>query len=622
MPHAELVNGEILVQTHWNESELIGQVPGIRWHEERRVWRIPVNWTACIQLRGIFGERLTVGQSLADWSQREHKERIQPTLELRDRTSLGFEIGNRSHLFAKLYPFQVVGAEWLIQTGSGLLADEMGAGKTIQVLAALEHLGAEAFPALVICPNSVKFNWADEATKWVPSAVPHVVHGSATERRKILENAGKDPWALVVINYEGTRTLSRLAGFGSQALRRCVACGGRNPQVKVAACEAHAKELNKINWRTVIVDEAHRIKDPNAKQTRAAWALGQQQSVERRYALTGTPLANNPSDLWSIMHFVDHVEYPVKSKFVGRYCLAAYGTYGGMEIKGLHPDTKAEFYKFFDPRFRRMPKALVLQQLPAKVQSTRYVELAPKQMKVYRQFASEMSVFQPDGSLLIAANDLETRLRLLQLSSAALEEYGDGWRMADPSPKVDEVIAILEEMGDRPVAIAAHHRQLIDLLAARLDKEKISYGLFTGAQKDFEREIAKRDFQAGKLRVFAFTMAAGGTGITLTAADTLIRMQRSWSMIDNKQTEDRVHRIGSEIHESIQIIDIVSRETVEEDQILALLEKSMRLEEIARDKAKLQAAGLNTSHLDILEASIMSSDLAGAGQALRAEQDN
>jgi SNF2 family DNA or RNA helicase len=621
MPHAELVAGEILVQTHWNESELIGQVPGIRWHEERRVWRCPVNWTACIQLRGIFGDKLTVGQSLAQWSQDEYKDRIERSLELRDLVSLGWEVGNKDHLFAKLFPFQVVGVEWMMTTQHGLLADEMGGGKTIQALTVLESLGAQAFPALVICPNSVKFNWASEAAVWAPSAHPYVVDGSATERRRIIEKAAGDPFALVVINLEATRTLSKLAGYGSQALRRCVSCGGKDPKIKSTACEAHVKELNRIGWRTVICDEAHRIKDPNAKQTRAVWALGQQTTVTRRYALTGTPLANNPSDLWSIMHFVDHIEYPVKSKFIGRYCLAAYGTYGGLEIKGLHPDTKAEFYKFFDPRFRRMPKALVLQQLPPKQQSTRYVELAPKQAKAYKAFEKEYAAYLPDGSLLIAPNDLEARLRLLQLSSAALEETPDGWRMHDPSPKVDEVLAILEEMGDRPLAVAAYHKQLINLLAARLDKEKISYGLVTGDQKPFERELAIRDFQAGKLRVLAFTMATGGTGITLTAANTIVRMQRSWSMIDNKQTEDRVHRIGSEVHDSVHVIDIVSRETVEEQQLITLLEKSMRLEEIARDKAKLQAAGLDTSHLDILEATIMSSDLAGAGQALQADRD-
>lgn len=618
MPHAELVEGEILVQTHWNESELIGQVPGIRWHEERRVWRCPVNWTACIQLRGIFGDRLTVGQSLADWSQREHGQRVKPSLELRDLTEFG---STPASFFGGLFPFQAVGVEWMLTAGSGLLADEMGGGKTIQALTVLESLGAQAFPALVICPNSVKFNWEREAGIWSPLANTYVVHGSATERRRIIEKAAGDPFALVVINLEATRTLSKLAGYGSQALRRCTSCGGKDPKIKSTGCEAHVKELNRIPWRTVICDEAHRIKDPNAKQTRAVWALGQQTTVARRYALTGTPLANNPSDLWSVMHFVDHVEYPVKSKFIGRYCLAAYGTYGGMEIKGLHPDTKAEFYKFFDPRFRRMPKALVLQQLPPKQQSTRYVELAPKQLKAYKTFEKEGAVFQPDGSLLIAPNDLELRLRLLQLSSAALEDTPDGWRMYDPSPKVDEVLLILEEMGDRPLAVAAYHKQLINLLAARLDKDKISYGLVTGDQKDFERELAIRDFQAGKLRVLAFTMATGGTGITLTAANTIVRMQRSWSMIDNKQTEDRVHRIGSEIHDSVHVIDIVSRETVEEQQLITLLEKSARLEEIARDREKLSAAGIDTSHLDILEAQIMNSDLAGAGQALRAEKD-
>lgn len=618
MPHAELIDHHIVVQTQWNESELIQQMPGIRWNGELRVWRIPLNWTACIQLRGIFGDKLTVGESLAQWSQQEFSSRVKPAIELRNLTKFDYDEGS---LPGELFAFQRVGVEFLLTTRHALLADEMGGGKTIQALTVLETLGAQAFPALVICPNSVKFNWAKEAGDWAISANPYVVNGSALERRRILARAAGDPAALLIINLEAARSFSRLAGFGSQALRRCLSCGGKDPKVKTASCEAHSKELNQIPWKTVIVDEAHRIKDPNAKQTRAVWALGQQSSVTRRIALTGTPIANNPADLWSLMHFVDHEEYPVKSKFVSRYCLLAYGTYGGMEVKGLHPDTKAEFYKFFDPRFRRMPKSLVLTQLPPKVPSTRIVEMSPKQRKAYKDIETEMCTFLPDGSLMVAPNDLEARLRLLQFSSAAMESTPEGWRMTDPCPKVDVLLEILEEMGDRPVAVAAYHRQLIDLAAARLDKEKISYGLITGKQKTFERDIALRDFQAGKLRVLLFTMAAGGTGLTMTAADTLIRLQRSWSMIDNKQTEDRVHRIGSERHETVHIIDIVTKDSVEEAQIESLRAKEMRLEEIARDIEKLKAAGLDASYLEQLQDEIMNSDLAGAKAGVGAVED-
>jgi SNF2 family DNA or RNA helicase len=131
---------------------------------------------------------------------------------------------------------------------------------------------------------------------------------------------------------------------------------------------------------------------------------------------------------------------------------------------------------------------------------------------------------------------------------------------------------------------------------------------------EFERRRVLAEFQAGQLNRLLFTVAAGGTGLTMTAADTIIFLQRAWSMIDNKQAEDRVHRIGSEIHESIHVIDIVTRGSVEEGQIARLTEKFLRLQEITRDRAMLlmgssNAAVYSAQHLDELEERILNSEL-------------
>jgi SNF2 family DNA or RNA helicase len=184
--------------------------------------------------------------------------------------------------------------------------------------------------------------------------------------------------------------------------------------------------------------------------------------------------------------------------------------------------------------------------------------------------------------------------------------------LTEPSPKLDEFMDVLDELGDRPVVVAAEQRRLIELACVRLDKADISYGLITGAVDAYDRQIALESFQAGRLRVLLFTLKAGGTGLTMTAADTIIFLQRSWSLIDNKQGEDRVHRIGSEIHESINIIDIVTEDTIEETQIARLYEKSMRLEEITRDRATLLRAGKSIVHLDDEENRIMNTFLGEA----------
>jgi SNF2 family DNA or RNA helicase len=130
-------------------------------------------------------------------------------------------------------------------------------------------------------------------------------------------------------------------------------------------------------------------------------------------------------------------------------------------------------------------------------------------------------------------------------------------------------------------------RQLIDLLSAELDKLKIPHGLITGAQNEDERQQAVDDFQSGKIKWILFTAQAGGVGITLTAARRLVMLQRPWSLVDYKQALDRVHRIGSEIHDSISIIDYVTEGTIEERVIQVLDAKADNFEEIVRDKAQL-----------------------------------
>jgi SNF2 family DNA or RNA helicase len=303
---------------------------------------------------------------------------------------------------------------------------------------------------------------------------------------------------------------------------------------------------------------------------------------------------------------------------VDRYCLQAWNAACGLDVVGLNPQTRDEFYKFFDPRFRRMPKALVLPQLPPRIYHTRVVEMTPKQRKAYKEIERQLAARLDDGTILVAKTNLSAQTRLLQLSSSyATITYGDDpndvaqWQveLCEPSPKIDELMVVLDELGDSQCVVAAESRRLIELAATRLTKASVSYGLITGAVDEYERREALQRFQAGHLRVLAFTLKAGGTGLTMTAAGTMIRLQRSWSMIDNKQGVDRIHRIGSERHESINIIDIITKDTVEEPQVLRLHSKERRLDEITRDRATLLRAGRSAVHLDEEESKILSSFL-------------
>lgn len=590
MPTASVRNGEIWLESVWSDKERIKQVPGARWSASDVQWRLPLSWASCVVLRGVFGSQLVLDGSLRDWAALERTIRVDPAMASRDITGTEWGSNSEDALFNKLYPFQKAGVDFLDRAGSAVLGDDMGTGKTIQLLYTLHRQLAGAEPALVVCPNSMKGTWAREAKTWYPECTPYIVGGGAVARRKTLATAAADSSALVIINFESVRLHSRTAGYGSIRLARCVACGGTDSKVKESACEVHPRELNAIAFAAVVVDEAHRLKDPKAKQTRAIWALGEMASVRHRYAATGTAIANGIEDIWSIGHFVSPLEFPRKSAFVDRYCQPVFNQWGGMTTGGLNPATAAEFYKFFDPRYRRMNKARVLPFLPEKVRVSRYVQMTDKQAKAYDRIMDGVPVTKLEsGALMVVKDDIVANTRLLQFSSAYMEETGldkDGrpvFKMCDPSPKIDALMEIVEEMDGRQLAVCAMHESLISLAAARLEKAGISFGLITGPVKQWERDIYLSQFQKGELQVMLFTMAAGGVGLTMTAADTIVFLQRDWSAINNKQSEDRVHRIGSEKHQQVTIIDLIAEGTIEEGQIEKLMVKLAKMEQIHRD---------------------------------------
>lgn len=570
--------GRFDVQSDWNERELVKTIPGAKWDAERKLWHIPQTWPACLQMRGTFGQRLTISDEVREWASARKLE-VDAAVAWHSVIDPGIEVDG-------LYPWQVADYYWASAAGTGmLLGNDQGTGKTASAQTVVRGL-ADGLPALVICPNSVKRVWENEAKRWVPEANVYVIGGGAVQRKKIIDQALADPKALVVINYEGLKTHSRLAPYGSVRLKRCKECGGDdNPVVKPAQCHVHKKELNDTNWiRTIVIDEAHRLKDPKSQQTRAVWAVCHDPSVVRRIAMTGTPIANHIGDLWAIMHAIARDEYPVRSHFLDRYAQMSWNAFGGLDVVGLRQDTAAEFYAFFDSRYRRVTKAAAAPWLPDKIRSVRYAEMSTKMKKAYKELDDQMVTRFEDGTIAFATNSLTQTTRLLQLASSYGTTEADGsYKMCEPSPKLDVLDEILEETGDRPICVCALSKQLINLAAVRLEKRGVPFGLITGDVHEIERRRTLDAFQAGRLKALMFTLGAGGEGLTMTAADTIVFLQRSWSVVQNLQAEDRVHRIGSEIHEVINIIDVVMPDTIEEDQIVKVYAKLRRLEEVRRD---------------------------------------
>lgn len=650
MPYVERRGEDLIaVDVQYTEREQVKTLPGSRWDPETKTWTLPLTWASCVQLRGVFGQSLQVGPQLTAWSVEEHRRRIAPALDMRAKLRLPNDVTINTHLNDKVtpYDFQLCGVGFLTTAGSALLGDDMGVGKTIQALAAL---GPDALPALVITPNSVKTAWARSADHWHKVAVPYVVTGGAAQRRRILKEAREDPHALVILNIEAVRLFSRLAPFGNVSLARCRECDPRhgNEQLTASRCEVHPKELNTFGFKTVILDEAHKIKEPRSKQTRAVWAVGHGSTVRTRWALTGTPIANHVGDLWSIMHFVAPDEYPTKSKFVDRYSLQSWNAFGGLDIVGINPTTRDEFFKILDPRYRRTPKQLVLSQLPQKIRSTRWVDMSSKQQKAYDDMETRLMTIMPDGQVFSASDNLVKTTRLMQLASSFAEvewteepevkpndtcycaEQGmpeheqfcmKRWKihvtLCEPSPKLDALEDIIEERGGRPLVVAAQSAQLINLAANRLKKSGVRYGRIVGDVSEYDRQQVIDRFNRDQIQVVLMTIDAGGTGVDgLQHSDTLVVLQRSWKMVANVQLEARVDRIGSEKHDSVHIIDVVTRGTIEEAKLFPRMqEKFHRLEQIHRDTARFLEAGLQPPEMFTLqreEAAIMASDMGAA----------
>lgn len=578
-------NKHIRIEAEWRWKELCKSLPGASWAKDDGVWRVPLSWTSCLALRSTFRDDLVIKPALEAWAIDKLNSQIAPATALRELEDYDGD--------PDLFPHQRAGVAYLATARRALLADEPGLGKTAQAIRALKALndrGEQIFPALVVCPNTLKKNWAREFATWWPEVRTQVIKGTAAKRKKQFAEPDVD---VIIINWESLRSHSRLSPFGSIALIRCIECGGEDEKVSTSRCEVHKGDLNTIDFKAVIADEIHRSKDPKSKQTRALWAATGDADV--RFALTGTPMSNDVVDMWSILHWLSPEDWPAKTKWIDRYIDTMLNAFGGMMVIGVKPHMQEEFYKTVNPRMRRMLKKTVLPWLPEVMNERRDVEMGAKQAKAYAQMRDHMITELESGEILSAPSVLTQMTRLLQFASSYAEIITDEFSgdqkavLSDPSCKVDALMGDIKsgDFGDDSVAVCAVSRQLIEILSAEMTKAGIPHGLITGAQDEDERQKAIDDFQSKKIKWVLFTAQAGGVGITLTTARRLIMLQRPWSLVDYKQALDRVHRIGSEIHDSIIITDYVTEGTVEERVIEVLDSKADSFEQVVRDKDRL-----------------------------------
>lgn len=575
---ADITEQKIWLDCEIREYPVLKDLPGFLWDPNRERWSAPLTWPACVQLRATFGDGLELGPTLERWAWQEREDRLDPVAYLQ-RHYLG---DGRVGEDPRLRPYQDVGARWLAVCDGGVLADEMRLGKTVQVAVAMRGMA----PCLIVCPNTaVARQWKDELLTWAELDADDValVIGSASKRRKEIARGAP----VMITTYGSLQAHTRLASFGSAvALRRCKECGGPK-ELKVSRCEAHHKELNDLEFELVVLDEAHRIKDPKAKRTRACWRLCDQ--AARVWALTGTPVANHVGDLWSLLRAINGQEWSHKTKFMDRYVDMAFNMWGGLEIHGVKPGMREEFDRVVGPRLLRRTKREVAPELPEELPwSVIHVEQTSAQRKAYVEARDDL-LAKIEAGMLVIGDTLTQTIRLRQLASASLkvvEDEEERYELSEPSSKLDRFMEVMEELEEVPVVIFAEAPRLLDLARARLEKVGWRCSTYHGSMPDQTRQYELERWKVGETQLLLVGIAAGAEGLTLARASHVVWLQRPWSSLQFSQAKARV--VLLEKTEPITHIELRTEDTIEARVAEVLEQKAERLEDVVRDKTRLK----------------------------------
>ena len=437
-----------------------------------------------------------------------------------------------------LRDYQVTGFRWLSSLAScglgGILADDMGLGKTLQVIAfLLAHREEGKPPSLVVAPTSLMYNWMDEIQRFAPELKAAVVAGNKGERETALEelDTGLD---VIITTYNMLKRDIDL--YGKKEFRYC------------------------------FLDEAQHIKNPVTQNARSVKKI----KTGGYFALTGTPIENTLTELWSIFDFLMPGYLGNHAKFKQRYEIPIVRAQDAHALK----DLKQHVMPFI---LRRMKKD-VLQELPDKVESRRTNEMTPKQAKIYqayflksqKEFAMAMQEagFAESRIKILA---ILTRLRQIACDpSLFLEDYDGG------SGKLDMLEEVVEEAaaGGHRMLVFSQFTTMLKNIAKMLDGIRVPYFYLDGSTPAVDRMRLVKEFNGGKIPVFLISLKAGGTGLNLTGADMVIHYDPWWNPAVEDQATDRAYRIGQQ--RNVQVLKFITKDTIEE-KIYKLQEKKKSL---------------------------------------------
>ena len=434
---------------------------------------------------------------------------------------------------AVLRPYQVVGYQWLKTLAyynmGGILADDMGLGKTLQAIVYICSNPGEK--TLVVCPTSLAYNWQEEFEKFSPTIRTRVVSGNPQERMELIHDI--EDVDVLITTYPLIRK--------------------------------DMEAYQDIVFDTIFIDEAQFIKNPSSLGAKAVKAI----KAKHRFALTGTPIENALSELWSIFDFIMPGFFPRYSKFSELYEKPI--------MRGEDERVMQELKLRIKPFILRRMKKQVLRELPDKIETMRMAEMTKKQEKIYLSYLSriqsEIRENEDFGSGAGRIQILAALTRLRQICchpGTFVENYHSG------SGKLDLLMEQLPDIldGGHSVIIFSQFTSMLSIIAKELEHAGIAYFYLAGSTKAIDRKKYVKEFNEGRVKVFLVSLKAGGTGLNLTGADTVIHFDPWWNPAVEEQATDRAYRIGQ--RRKVQVIRYVMKNSIEE-KIYKLQKKKKEL---------------------------------------------
>ncbi|MDR1782226.1 MAG: SNF2 helicase associated domain-containing protein [Bacilli bacterium] len=452
-----------------------------------------------------------------------------------------------------LHPYQQHGVKWLMLLEKyhfgGILADDMGLGKTLQVIALLESIKSDK-PSIVICPASLMLNWDNELTKFNSSLTRICIHGSANERESLIAKS-KD-YDLLITTYD---------------------------YMKKDIDYYHDFEFN-----YVIIDEAQYIKNP---KTKAAVSVKQLNS-KNRLALSGTPIENNLSELWSIFDFL-----------MPGYLYNYHYFKVNIETPIIKDEDskKQELLKtMVEPFILRRKKKDVLTQLPDKIEKVLKLDFNDDEKKIYQAKLIEANKEVQE----ILKVDVPNKIMILKILNELRQICCDSRLLFNNinhiSSKLSGCLEIVDSLiaSDKKMLIFSSYTSVLTLIENELIKKHISYFKIIGSVNKLKRKEIVDSFQEDDTPILLISLKAGGTGLNLTAAQAVIHFDPWWNLSAENQATDRTHRIGQE--NDVYVYKLIMHDSIEE-KILELQNKKKDLSDIFVEDSKGSIASLSKDEI-------------------------